>query len=157
MITVTFNVRSENAAQHKKKKKERRSKNSGRSLPQTFLGSRLPLQGDGIGNDVGDGEFPDFEGRRENRTLWRHEQSFSESEGCNSTTDADLDTAVTALWWRQRLAAYLQSTSSGHSFVSVQRGAQLLPKEFADSFFDSRDPGSTPHYFHCIYVFLFQL
>lgn len=52
---------------------------------------------------------------------------------------------------------YLQSTASGHSFVSIQRGAQLLPKELADSLFDSRDPGSATHYLYCVYVFLFQL
>lgn len=79
----------------KKKKREKRSKNLGRFLPQTFLGSRLPLQGDGIGNDVGDGEFPHFEGRWKYRALWRHgDRSFSESgngsQECNSTAGCRL-------------------------------------------------------------------
>ena len=51
---------------------------------------------------------------------------------------------------------YLQGTSSGHSFVSIQRGVQLLPKEFADSLFESWDPGSSTHYLNCIDVVLFQ-
>lgn len=55
--------------------------------------------------------------------------------------------------WR---VIYLQSTSSGHRFVSIQCGAQLLPEEFADSLFDGRDPGSSTHYLYCIDVFLFQ-
>lgn len=32
-------------------------------LPQTLLGSRVPLQGDGVWNHVCDGEFTHFEGR----------------------------------------------------------------------------------------------
>lgn len=32
-------------------------------LPEAFLCSRLPLQGDGIRNDICDGEFSYFEGR----------------------------------------------------------------------------------------------
>lgn len=38
-------------------------------LPQAFLCSRLPLEGDGIRNDIRDGEFSHFEGRWQNRTL----------------------------------------------------------------------------------------
>lgn len=46
-------------------------------LPQTFLCSRMPLQGDGIGNDVCDGELSHFEGRWQDCTLWRHNQGFN--------------------------------------------------------------------------------
>lgn len=59
--------------------------------------------------------------------------------------------------WFLEPVIYLQSTSSGHSFIGIQCGAQLLPKELANSLFDSRDSGSTTHYLHCIYVFFFQL
>lgn len=56
----------------------------------------------------------------------------------------------------QMTKGYLQGTSSGNSFVSVQCSAQFLPEEFADSLFDSRDPGSSAHYLDCIDVFFFQ-
>lgn len=51
---------------------------------------------------------------------------------------------------------YLQSASSGHSFISIQCSAQLLSKEFADSLFDSWDSGSAADYLNRIDVFFLQ-
>lgn len=51
----------------------------------------------------------------------------------------------------------LQGTSSGHCLISIQGGAQLLPKEFADPLFDRRDTGGPAHYFHRIDVLLLKL
>lgn len=52
---------------------------------------------------------------------------------------------------------YLQSAASGHGLVRVQRGAQLLAEEFADSLFDGRDSGGPAHNLQRIDVFLLQL
>lgn len=49
--------------------KENKQKGREVYLPEAFLCSRLPLQRDGIRNDICDGKFPHFEGRRQNRTL----------------------------------------------------------------------------------------
>lgn len=45
-------------------------------LPQTLLCSRLPLQGDGVGDGVCDGELSHFKCRRQDRTLWGKSQFF---------------------------------------------------------------------------------
>ena len=52
---------------------------------------------------------------------------------------------------------YLQGTTSGNCLICIQSGAQLLPKELADSLLDRWDPGSAAHHLHCIDVFLLQL
>lgn len=49
-------------------------------LPEAFLGSRLPFQGDGIRNNICGGEFSHFEGRWQNRTLKANKQCSLRAE-----------------------------------------------------------------------------
>lgn len=51
----------------------------------------------------------------------------------------------------------LEGASSGHGLICVQRRADLLPEELADSFFDGRHSGSTAHYFYSMDVIFFQI
>lgn len=61
------------------KQVRRRKKNQEEHLPEAFLCSRLPLQGDGIRNNICDGELSHFEGRWQNRTLKTNKQDFIKS------------------------------------------------------------------------------
>lgn len=69
--------------------------------------------------------------------------------------------SLAELWARLESAeetwSDLKGTSSGHSLISIQRRARLLPKELIDSFFDSWHSRGSAHYFYSMDVIFLQI
>jgi hypothetical protein len=52
---------------------------------------------------------------------------------------------------------HLQCTASGHSFVCIERGADIFSKELGNSFFHSWDSCGTSHYLNGTHIFSLEL
>lgn len=129
-------------------------------VPQSLLCSWVPFQGDGVGDDICDGELSDFKCWWQDGTLRRIRETYVSVSNPNDKrkTWFDLDISPTGpkcLVVTGEL--HLQSAASGHSLVCIQGGAQLFAEELADSLFNGGDSGGRTHNLHCIDILLFQL